>query len=183
MRTRLIGLLTALVLAGCETMEVQRVEPRAAPVAFSTYTWGQSALSGAPEASAQLVELDEEMRDAVAAEMRARGYRLVEDDARADMVVDYQVAVIEEQFAGDPTDPRWDAQFDSNAPSGVVELPTRTGASRITLTLGIGRPESPSIWGGSATKLMARGQDGDERRRILNAAVRDLLRDLPPAAP
>ncbi|WP_308365478.1 MULTISPECIES: DUF4136 domain-containing protein [unclassified Microbulbifer] len=183
MRIKLIGLLAVLLLAACETMEVQRVEPRVAPVAFSTYTWGPSALGDVPEVSAQLVELDQEMRDVVAAEMGARGYRLVENGAGADMVVDYQVAVIEEQFAGDPTDSSWDAQFDSNATPGVVELPTRTGAPRVTLTLGIGRPGEPSIWGGTATKLMTRSEDAAERRHILSAAVRDLLKDLPPAAP
>jgi len=181
MRIALLGLLGLLLLAGCEDIQVQRVEPAGAPVAFSTYAWGQAALSDAPEASAQLVELDQDMRSVVTAELRARGYREVDDAARADMIVDYQVAVVEEQFAGDPTDPSWDAQFDNNTPEGVVELPTRTGAPRVTLTLGIGRAGSAPIWGGSATKLLTRPEDAAERQRVIGTAVRELLKDLPAA--
>ncbi|SHF87934.1 protein of unknown function [Microbulbifer donghaiensis] len=181
MRKTLIGLFATLMLAGCQDIQVERVEPRVAPVAFSTYAWGEAALSEAPEASAQLVELDEEMRAAVAGEMRARGYREVNEAARADMLIDYQVAVVEEQFSGDPTDPTWDAQFDSNATAGVVELPARTGAPRVILSLGIGRAGDAPIWGGSATKLLTRPESEAERQRIIGAAVRELLRDLPAA--
>ncbi|SEA09528.1 DUF4136 domain-containing protein [Microbulbifer marinus] len=181
MRKTLIGLFATLVLAGCQDMQVERVEPRAAPVPFSTYAWGEAALSDVPEASAQLVELDEEMRAAVSGELRARGYREVDEVARADMLVDYQVAVVEEQFSGDPTDPTWDAQFDSNATKGVVELPERTGAPRVILSLGIGRADGAPIWGGSATKLLTRPESEEERRRIIGTAVRELLRDLPAA--
>ncbi|MEX2961706.1 DUF4136 domain-containing protein [Microbulbifer sp. TYP-18] len=173
------GLLGAALLAGCDTVQTQRIEPRSAPEAFSTYAWGRSGLATVPEASAQLVELDETLRASVSALMSARGYQLIEDPTRADMVMDYQVAVIEEQFAGDPTDSSWDAQFDSNAPSGVVELPARTGAPRFTLTLGLGRPGGMALWGGNATKLMTRPEDANERRRIIDTAVRELLESLP----
>lgn len=181
MRLILLGFL-ALLTTACQEVQVQHVEPAQAPVAFSTYAWGQPALAGMPDTTAQLVELDDEMRAAVTAELRARGYREVDDVASADMVVDYQVAIIEEQFVNDDTHPSWNAQFDSNAQSGVVELPTRTGAPRVTLTLGIGRDGGPAIWGGSANKLLARPDDAQQRRRLLGIAVRDLLRDLPPAA-
>lgn len=180
MRIAIFGLL-GLLLAACQDVQVQRVQPAAAPVAFSTYAWGHAALSDVPEASAQLVELDEDMRAAVTAELQARGYRQVADAERADMVVDYQVAVVEEQFSGDPTDPSWDAQFDNNAPQGVVELPARTGAPRVTLSLGIGRADSAPIWGGSATKLLTRPESAEERRRVIGSAVRELLKDLPAA--
>lgn len=182
MKTMIMGLVALVLLGGCQDMQVQRVDSRAAAVGFSTYAWGQAALSDVPEASAQLVEVDEEMRSAVTAILHARGYRQVADTANADMVVDYQVAVIEEQFSGDPSNPSWDAQFDSNTPSGVVELPARTGAPRVTLTLGIGRADSTPIWGGSATKLLTRPESAAERQRVIGAAVRDLLRDLPVAA-
>ncbi|WP_323846660.1 DUF4136 domain-containing protein [Microbulbifer magnicolonia] len=180
MRLILMGLF-GLLLAGCQEMQVERVEPRSAPVAFSTYAWGQSALGDVPEASAQLVELDEEMRAAVAAELSARGYREEAEPGNADMLVDYQVAVVEEQFSGDPSNPSWDAQFDSNAAQGVVELPARTGAPRVTVTLGIGRPGGAAIWGGSATKLLTRPESAEERQRVIGTAVRELLRDLPAA--
>ncbi|MCX2778138.1 DUF4136 domain-containing protein [Microbulbifer thermotolerans] len=180
MRTVIVGLL-GLLLAACQDVQVQRIEPAAAPVAFSTYAWSQAALSDVPEASAQLVELDQEMRAAVTAELQMRGYRQVEDTGSADMLVDYQVAVVEETFSGDPTDPSWDAQFDSNAPAGVVELPARTGAPRVTLTLGIGRADSVPIWGGSATKLLTRPESAEERQRVIGNTVRELLKDLPAA--
>jgi hypothetical protein len=172
----------AALVVGCETMQLKRVEPRVAPESFSTYAWGQSALSDVPEASAQLVELDEELRTQVEGLMQARGYRLLDDKARADMVMDYQVAVVEEQFAGDPTDSSWDAQFENNVQANVVELPVRTGAPRVTVTLGLGRAGAPAIWGGSASELLTRPENGDERRRILSGAVNQLLRDLPPAS-
>lgn len=186
MRSGIFGLLAATVfgaalLAGCETMQLERVEPRTAPVAFYTYAWGQSALGETPQASAQLVELDEALRTAVAEAMLSRGYRLIEDPTQADMVMDYQVAVVEEQFSGDPQNTSWEAQFDSNTPRGVVELPSRTGAPRVTLTLGLGPAGGMALWGGSATKLLTRPEDPKERRRILNTAVQELLRDLPPA--
>ncbi|MFC6633258.1 DUF4136 domain-containing protein [Microbulbifer taiwanensis] len=180
MRSILMGLF-GLLLAGCQDMDVQRVQQGAAPVAFSTYAWGEAALSDVPEASAQLVELDEEMRAAVTAELRARGYREVTEAARADMLVDYQVAVVEEHFSGDPSNPSWDAQFDANAPQDVVELPSRTGAPRVTVSLGIGRAGGAPIWGGSATKLLTRPESAQERQRIIGAAVRELLKDLPAA--
>lgn len=180
MRIAIFGLL-GLLLAACQDVQVQRVQPTSAPVAFSTYAWGQAALTDVPEASAQVVELDEEMRAAVTAELQARGYRQVEDAARADMVVEYHVAVVEEQFSGDPKDPSWDAQFDNNAPQDVVELPARTGAPRVTLSLGIGRADSGPIWGGSATKLLTRPESAEERRRVIGTAVRDLLKELPAA--
>jgi len=182
MRLILIGFLS-LLAAACQPVKVQRVEPAQAPVAFSTYAWGQSALSDVPDATAQLVELDDEMRAAVRAELAARGYREVEDSAHADMLIDYQVAIVDEQFVNDDTHPSWNAQFDSNAQSGVVEMPTRSGAPRVTLTLGIGRANGPAIWGGSASKLLARPEDAKARRSLLGSAVRELLQDLPPAAP
>ncbi|WP_250464960.1 DUF4136 domain-containing protein [Microbulbifer litoralis] len=183
MRLILVGLM-GLLLAACQDMQVKRVEshPAVAGTRFSTYAWSEASLATtAPDAAAQVVELDDEMRAIVSAEMRSRGYREVEDKARADMVVDYQVAVIEQEFAGDPTDPEWDAQFDSNAQQGVVELPERTGAPRVVLTVGIGPDGGAAIWGGSATKLITRPESQEQRRRIIGAAVRDLLRDLPAA--
>lgn len=183
MRLILVGLLGVL-LAACQDMQVKRVEsgPAASAVRFSTYAWSEAPLSAtAPDASAQVVELDEEMRAIVSGELRSRGYREVADGASADMVVDYQVAVIEQELSGDPTDPEWDAQFDSNAQEDVVEMPARTGAPRVVLTLGIGPDGAPAIWGGSATKLIARPESADERRRLIGAAVRNLLQDLPPA--
>ncbi|WP_346837730.1 DUF4136 domain-containing protein [Microbulbifer sp. SAOS-129_SWC] len=180
MRLILIGFL-ALITVACQQVKVQRVEPAQAPVAFSTYAWGQSPLGNVPDASAQLVELDDEMRAAVRAELAARGYREVEDSSRADMLVDYQVAIVDEQFVNDDTHPSWDAQFDANAQSGVVDMPNRSGAPRVTLTLGIGRADGPAIWGGSASKLLARPEDAKSRQSLLAAAVRELLKDLPPA--
>ncbi|WP_237067556.1 DUF4136 domain-containing protein [Microbulbifer guangxiensis] len=173
--------LGALALMACETLDVERVQPAEAPVAFSTYAWGQSSLNETPGAAARLVELDEDLRDTVAALMQSRGYRLVEDPTTADMVMDYQVAIFEEEFAGDGDNPSWDAQFDSNAQRGVVELPSQAGAPRVILTLGLGRPGGRVIWGGNATKLLARPENREERRRVLNAAVQELLRDLPAA--
>lgn len=173
------ALVAALLATGCQNAQVKRIEPTAAPVPFSTYAWGDPALSDAPDVSAQMVELDQEVRMAVGGQLQARGYHRVEDPARADMVVDYQVALLQEEFSGDPSDPSWDAQFDSNAPEGVVELPARTGAPRIVLSLGIGRQGQPALWGGSATKLLVRPESRDERRRVIGAAVRNLLQDLP----
>lgn len=173
--------LGAVALMACETLNVERVQPAEAPVAFSTYAWGQSSLGETPGAAAQLVELDEDLRATVAGLMQSRGYRLVEDPTTADMVMDYQVAIVEEEFASDTENSSWDAQFDSNAQRGVVELPSQTGAPRVTLTLGLGRPGGRVIWGGNATKLLARPENREERRRVLNTAVQELLRDLPPA--
>ena len=180
MRLIFLGFL-GLLMTACQDVQVQRVEAGPPPVVFSTYAWGQAALSDVPDASAQLVELDEELRAIVVAEMRARGYRLVDDTAQADMVIDYQVAVINEEFVNDDSNPSWDAQFDSNAQEGVVELPQRSGAPRVTLTLGIGREGEPAIWGGSAEKLIARPENAQERQRILGTAVQELLRNLPAA--
>lgn len=182
MRLILVGMM-GLLLAACQDMQVKRVESGAAgAVRFSTYAWSEAPLSAtAPDTTARVVELDEEMRAIVSGELRSRGYREVADRAGADMVVDYQVAVIEQEVSGDPRDPEWDAQFDSNAQEGVVELPARSGAPRVVLTLGIGPDGAPAIWGGSATKLIARPEDAERRRRIIGAAVRDLLRDLPRA--
>ncbi|GAA5525154.1 hypothetical protein Maes01_01719 [Microbulbifer aestuariivivens] len=174
--------LGALALLACDTLDVERVQPGAAPVAFSTYAWGQSSLSEDTGAAAQLVELDEDLRTAVAALMQSRGYRLVNDPTGADMVMDYQVAIIEEEFASEAENSSWEAQFDSNAQRGVVELPSQVGAPRVILTLGLGRPGGRVIWGGSATKLLARPENAEERRRTLNTAVQELLLDLPAAA-
>ncbi|WP_237057195.1 DUF4136 domain-containing protein [Microbulbifer sediminum] len=182
MRKILTGLLFALLLAGCESTVVERVQPAEAPVSFSTYAWGVAPLGDVPDASAQNVELDDELRQIVRAYMHQRGYRLVEDSAAADMVLDYQVSIVEEEVASEQSNPGWDAQFDSNAPRGTVELPNRTGAPRITLTLEIGRAEGAAIWGGSASKLLARPEDAAERQRLLGAAVREIFKDLPPAA-
>lgn len=177
------GLLLITGLAGCGTpTQIDRIEPQTPPVSFQTYAWGIEALSGSKGAPAQLVELDTELRQVVGALMQARGYRQVQDLDSAQMVVDYQIAVVEEEFAGDPTNESWDAQFDSNAMPGVVELPSRTGAPRVTLSVGIGPQNGMPIWGGSATKLMVRPEDKSERQRILNNAVDELLKNLPPAA-
>ncbi|WOX04497.1 DUF4136 domain-containing protein [Microbulbifer pacificus] len=179
----LTGFVLSLGLAGCGTpTQIDRIESRSAPVSFQTYAWGTEALSGESGAPAQLVELDAELRQVVGAVMLARGYRQVQGADHAQMVVDYQIAIVEEEFAGDPKDESWDAQFDSNAQRGVVELPARTGAPRVTLSVGIGPQHGMPIWGGSATKLMVRPEDKNERQRILNNAVNELLRDLPPAA-
>ena len=185
MRIPLAGLMAALLalssLAGCSTTQVEKIKPRTAPVAFSTYAWGTEALSATSGSSAQLVELDAELRQVVSALMASRGYRQVDSVDRAQMVVDYQIAIIEEEFSGDPQNESWDAQFDSNAPSGVVELPSRTGAPRVTLSVGIGPENGMPIWGGSATKLITRPEDKAERQRILDKAVAELLQELPPA--
>ncbi|MCA0899595.1 DUF4136 domain-containing protein [Microbulbifer agarilyticus] len=181
--TLLIGLFLLIGLAGCGTpTKIERIQPQAAPVSFQTYAWGTEALSVDSGAPAQLVELDTELRQAVSALMQSKGYLQVARPEDAQMVVDYQVAVVEEEFASDDKNESWDAQFDSNAQRGVVELPDRSGAPRVTLSVGIGPQNGMPIWGGSATKLMARPEDKNERQRILNNAVGDLLRDLPPAA-
>ncbi|MFV8781267.1 DUF4136 domain-containing protein [Microbulbifer sp. SA54] len=185
MRIPFAGLMAALLalagLTGCSPTQVEKIQPRSAPVAFSTYAWGTEALSATSGSSAQLVELDAELRQVVGALMAARGYRQLDNPANADMVVDYQVAIIEEEFAGDPQNESWDAQFDSNAQANVVELPTRTGAPRVTLGVGIGPANGAAIWGGRATKLITRPEDKAERQRILDRAVAEILEDLPPA--
>lgn len=185
MRIPFAGLMAALLaltsLAGCSPTQVEKIQPRTAPVAFSTYAWGTEALSANSGSSAQLVELDAELRQVVGSLMAARGYRQVDSVDNAQMVVDYQIAILEEEFSGDPQNESWDAQFDSNAPSGVVELPSRIGAPRVTLAVGIGPLNGMPIWGGSATKLIVRPEDKKERVRILNSAVSELLSNLPPA--
>ncbi|WP_160152390.1 DUF4136 domain-containing protein [Microbulbifer sp. ALW1] len=170
-------------LTGCSSpTQIDRIESRTPPVSFQTYAWGTEVLSADTGAPAQLVELDTELRQTLGALLQSRGYRQVQGVDNAQMVVDYQIAVVEEEFAGDPTNESWDAQFDSNAQSGVVELPSRTGAPRVTLSVGIGPQNAMPIWGGSATKLMVRPEDKNERQRILNKAIGELLQDLPPAS-
>lgn len=170
-------------LAGCGTpTKIERIEPRTAPVAFQTYAWGTEALSADAGAPAQMVELDTELRQVVSSLLQSRGYRQVASTDSAQMVVDYQIAVVEEEFASDDNNESWDSQFDSNAQRGVVELPDRSGAPKVTLSVGIGPQNAMPIWGGSATKLIARPEDKKERQRILNNAVGELLKDLPPAA-
>ncbi|MCO1333356.1 DUF4136 domain-containing protein [Microbulbifer sp. OS29] len=181
MRYLFTGLFGLLLLAGCQEIQVERAVPGAPPVAFSTYKWGVAPLSGTPDASAQLVELDEEMRDTVAAEMQERGYRQVTQEQDADMVVDYQVAVVDEFFSGDTRDPSWDKQFDSNAPQDVVELPPLTDAPLVIMSVGIGRPGGAIIWGGRASELLTRPDSIEQRQRLIANGVNELLRDLPPA--
>ncbi|MBB5211116.1 DUF4136 domain-containing protein [Microbulbifer hydrolyticus] len=179
----LAGLLTVTGLTGCGTpTQIDRIEPRTAPVSFQTYAWGTEVLTGDTGAPAQLVELDTELRGTVSALLQSRGYRQVQSVDSAQMVVEYQIAVVEEEFASEEENESWDAQFDSNAQRGVVELPDRSGAPRVTLSVGIGPHNGMPIWGGSATKLMARPEDKNERQRILNKAVGELLKDLPPAS-
>ncbi|QIL91238.1 DUF4136 domain-containing protein [Microbulbifer harenosus] len=179
----LAGVVLSLGLAGCGTpTQIDRIESRSAPVSFQTYAWGTEALSAESGAPAQLVELDSELRQVVGALMQSRGYRQVQGTDNAQMVVDYQISIVEEEFASEDNNTSWDAQFDSNAQRGVVELPDRSGAPRVTLSVGIGPQHGMPIWGGSATKLIVRPEDRSERQRILNNAVGELLRDLPPAA-
>lgn len=181
MAKQLITALALLVLlAGCESMNVSPVQPQAAPVAFSTYAWGRQALEEDSDAPAQLVELDQELREVLTAFMHSRGYQLVTDPARADMLMDYQVVVIEEPFIGEYHDPSWDAQFNNNTPANMAELPVLTSAPQVTVTLGLGQPDGPAIWGGTASELLVRPESASERRRLLNSAARQLLRSLPP---
>lgn len=186
MRINLAGLMAALLvlvgLAACTSTQVKTIEPTAGPVQFSSYAWGTEALTDVSGvSSAQMVELDAELRDIVGAMLNSRGYVQVDNPANADMVVDYQVAVIEEEFASESAEESWDAQFDSNAPRGVVELPTNTGAPRVTLSVGIGPENGAPLWGGSATKLIAHPESADARQRLLSKTVGELLKDLPPA--
>jgi hypothetical protein len=180
MRYITMGLMTLLFLAGCQEMQVERVSTGAQPVAFSTYKWGVTPLNDA-DASAQLVELDEEMRNSVAAQLQQRGYREVAQDQNADMVVDYQVAVVDEFFSGDTRDPSWDKQFDSNAPQDVVELPPLTDAPLVIMSVGIGRPDGAIIWGGRASELLTRPDSIEQRQRLISRGVYELLRDVPQA--
>ncbi|WP_444902540.1 DUF4136 domain-containing protein [Microbulbifer sp. SSSA007] len=181
MRYIMTGLVTLLLMAGCQEMQVERVNTGAQPVAFSTYKWGVTPLGDAPDAPAQLVELDEEMRGTVAAQLQQRGYRQVGQDQEADMVVDYQVAVVDEFFSGDTRDPSWDKQFDSNAPQEVVELPPLTDAPLVIMSVGIGRPGGEIIWGGSASELLTRPDSIEQRQRLIVRGVSALLKDLPEA--
>jgi len=186
MRMKIAGLMAALLfitgLAGCTSTEINTIEPVAGPVSFSTYAWGSEALTDVGGASsAQMVEMDTELRDIVGALMNARGYVQVDNPAEADMVVDYQVAVIEEQFSSESAEESWDAQFDSNAQRGVVELPTNTGAPRVTLSVGVGRHNGAPLWGGSATKLISQPESAEVRQRLMSRTVGELLKDLPPA--
>ncbi|MCQ3828862.1 hypothetical protein HXX02_05355 [Microbulbifer elongatus] len=179
----MLALGIALGLAGCGTpTKIERIQSPGAAVAFQTYAWGTEALSADTGAPAQLVELDTELRQVVGGLLQSRGYRQVASTDSAQMVVDYQIAVVEEEFASDDNNESWDSQFDSNAQRGVVELPDRSGAPKVTLSVGIGPQNAMPIWGGSATKLIARPEDKKERQRILNSAVGELLKDLPPAS-
>ena len=178
----LAGLLTVVGLAGCGTpTQIDRIEPRTAPVSFQTYAWGTEVLTGDTGAPAQLVELDTELRRTVGALMQSRGYRQVPSVDAAQMVVEYQIAVIEEEFASEEENESWDAQFDSNAQRGVVELPTNTGAPRVTLSVGVGRHNGAPLWGGSATKLISQPESAEVRQRLMSRTVGELLKDLPPA--
>ncbi|WKD49288.1 DUF4136 domain-containing protein [Microbulbifer spongiae] len=181
MRPLITGLFSLLLLLGCQEMQVEHANTGAQPVAFSTYKWGVSPLSEVPDVSAQLVELDEEMRDTVAAQLEQRGYRRVDEDQYADMVVDYQVALVDEFFSGDTRDPSWDKQFDSNAPQDVVELPPLTDAPLVVMSVGIGPPGGIVIWGGSASEILTRPDSVEQRQRLISKGVSELLRDLPPA--
>ncbi|MFI2812964.1 MULTISPECIES: DUF4136 domain-containing protein [Microbulbifer] len=182
MRKIMTGLLLTLLLAGCDATLVERVQPAEAPVSFSTYAWGVAPLVDVPDASAQLVEMDDELRQIVEGYLRNRGYRRVEDAENADMLVSYQVAVVEGEISTEQSNPGWDAQFDSNATRGAVELPSDTGAPRLTLSLEIGRPQGGAIWGGTSSEVLGRPEDATDRQRLLANMIKQLLSDLPPAA-
>ncbi|SDJ99741.1 DUF4136 domain-containing protein [Microbulbifer yueqingensis] len=182
MRKIMLGFVFLALVAGCQAPLVERVQPAEAPVSFSTYAWGMAALGEVDDASAQLVEMDNELRQIVDGYLRNRGYRQVDEPESADMVVSYQVAVVEGEITTEQTNPGWDAQFDSNAPRGAVELPTDTGAPRLILTLEIGRSQGAAIWGGTSTEVLGQPEDAPERQQLLANMVRQLLSDLPPAA-
>ena len=92
---KLVAMFGATLLAACSTTwDIDRFEaPEANLPQRRTYVWKSGEFSTPVERpAAEVAQVDRAVREAIEQELQQKGYRQVDDQKAADMVVSYQIA-------------------------------------------------------------------------------------------
>lgn len=167
--------LALMIVSACIMVSAQDVRYNYMPGTdfskYHTYKW--VAVRGAIHPN-QIV--DAQIQQSIDAQLKSKGLAKI-DDEKADLYVDYQVAVNQEkQWTGYGTGYgyRW---------GGGMATATSTTINVGTLVLDMYDPATKQlVWSGTATKTLNPSKDQDKNQKNLDKAMTKLLKDFPPKA-
>ena len=173
-RSSRAGLFVALVLAcAARLAHAQDVTYNAMPGTdfskFKTYKWVQVEGGMHPD---QIVE--QQIIQAIDAQLASKGLTKT-DDEKADLYVDYQVAVNQER--------QWNAYGGGMGWRMGGGMATATSSTINIGTLGLDMYDSAAkqlVWRGSATKTLDENPKPQKRQKNIENAVTKLLKNYPP---
>jgi hypothetical protein len=169
-----VGLFVGLALA-CATglAHAQDVTYNAMPGTdfskFKTYKWVQVEGGMHPD---QIVE--QQILQAIDAQLASKGLTKT-DDEKADLYIDYQVAVNQER--------QWNAYGGGMGWRMGGGMSTATSSTINIGTLGLDMYDSAAkqlVWRGSATKTLDENPKPQKRQKNIDKAVTKLLKNYPP---
>jgi hypothetical protein len=169
-----VGLFVALVLAcSAGLAQAQDVTYNAMPGTdfskFKTYKWVKVEGGMHPD---QIVE--QQIIQAIDAQLASKGLTKT-DDEKADLYVDYQVAVNQER--------QWNAYGGGMGWRMGGGMSTATSSTINIGTLGLDMYDSAAkqlVWRGSATKTLDENPKPQKRQKNIEKAVTKLLKNYPP---
>lgn len=134
---------------------------------FHTYKWVNIEGASHPNSI-----VDAEIKEAVDAQMTAKGFAKVEQDP-ADLYVGYQVALdAEKQWNAYGMGPRWGGGM-ATATSQTIDVGT--------LVVDMYDPATKQlVWTGHATKTLDPSQSQEKNQKNLDKAMKKLLKPFPP---
>ena len=135
---------------------------------FKTYKWVNIEGSEQPD---QI--LDQQIKQAVEAQLASKGLTKIDNDGQADLYVGYQVSVTQQQ--------EWNAYSMGGPWRGGMATVTSSTIQIGTLGLDFYDPGPKQlVWRGQATKTLNPSKDPRKNQERLNKAVAKLLKDFPP---
>jgi hypothetical protein len=189
-RNWILKLAPALVLAfvACSLTYAQDVRTNYMPGTdfskYRTYTWvdevqGVPAVGGHPD---QI--LDAQVKEAIDLQMVAKGFTKVEDGGKADLLLNYQLAIDREKQINGFGDNLGAGPWGGWGPwgGGFGTFSASTSSNYIgTFVVGMYDPATKKlVWIGAAQHAIEPSKNQEKNRQRLNKGAQKLLKDFPP---
>ena len=170
-----------LLLTACSSVSVTRVGGTADDLTgFDNYRWGWSPLQAAGRHDADLLLQDQTVRRAVLAQMSPMGFSLMPFDGTSELVLDYQLQFMPEQYA-DFDQPQggwvWRRDGDGELQRNRVEAGATVTVDRLILQLTIYSSNRETIlWSASGSRLIDHDHKPKQMRRAITQIVEKLFK-------
>jgi hypothetical protein len=148
---------------------------------YHTYQWVDE-VKGVPRVGGQPDQiLDAQVKQAVDAQMAAKGFTKVADGGKADVLLGYQLAINQEQQINGFGN-GWGGWGGGPWGGGLNSFSATTSTINIgTFVLGIYDPAAKKlIWIGAAQHALEPSKNQEKNEKRLNKGAQKLLKDFPP---
>lgn len=151
---------------------------------YHTYAWASVDMQGVPKVGSQPDEiLDAQVKQAIDSQMAAKGFTKVQDGAKADLLIGYQLAIDrEKQIDGFANG--WGGGWSGWGPwgSGSDSFSARTSTNYVgTFVVGMYDPAAKKlVWIGAAQHAIEPSKKQEKNQEKLNKGAQKLLKDFPP---